>query len=183
MHLSLPALFFTGPRVRSFTNNKCHYLYPSRCPVLRSDMTNTAASLSIRLLDRLTQPSHFSFCLFPLFPLPVPPVLQTWCYCGFSLSSSITDKSILQTLLPVCQWQLLVQGSPLCQVGCPGRGLQSSSEKVAHPHRSKRMCTQICKTQWKHEISAWLSFWCPIVYIVDLPVLKGSCPLEPSWQW
>lgn len=123
-------------------------------------MKNTVVSLSVRLLASFTQPSHFSVglpSLFPLFSVFHLAILVNSLNSEFLLFlSKKKDQLILQTRLPVCQWQLPAQGIPLYQVGCLGRGLQSSSETVAHPHRSKHTCAQICKIPWKYEY--WHNF-------------------------
>lgn len=111
----------------------------------QSDMKNTAVIQSISLLPDFTQffffyltPSvYFLRCLSSLsvflthFPSLSPPVFF------FAISFSLFTFTF-HSLLPDCRWQPLVLGSQLYQVGCLGRGPQSSSGRAAHPHRSNK---------------------------------------------
>lgn len=110
----------------------------------KSDMKDTTVSQSISLLPDFTLLLHFSFTLSLLFPLLLHSLslyafipLSHCIFCHFALPHKQTNSS-LTPFLPVRRWQPLVQGSLLYQVGCLGRGLQSSSGRAAHPHRSNK---------------------------------------------
>lgn len=89
----------------------------------KTDMKDTAVTQTISLLPNFTQLLHFSLSL------PLSPLLY--------FSTILLKETHPSTLLPDCRWQPLAQGSLLYQVGFLGRGLQSSLERVAHPHQSK----------------------------------------------